>query len=569
MKKVILTQKQIKEIISIYQQGEIGMRSIGEKFNVSREVIKRILTENDIQLDKPGQKFKGGKSEADKRYREKVKDSGLSAERYQKWLQNNKERVKIKQDEWRKNNSEKLREYKREYQKRLIFSNPQYKLAQRFRTAIWQNIKDNGLTKYKKTFDLLPYTFDELKQHLENQFEPGMTWDNYGEWHIDHVIPQSHFNYTTTDSDEFKMCWSLNNLKPLWGKINLSKNDVLSHLTLPMVRELKNLQINNGIQYKTPLISKEYLSSVIEKNGKEYVEEYIDDVIDLIWKVSPNLPKIDTNENFNKLKEYVNNLNPLDSDGNIVNAKVNPYGNMFLKSRFNSYWESSYKGYKSPVNLWSDRNALKIVLKYRLGLNSSGEVFDISLYQMIKGISATRVSISFFKPLLAAYIYKTNLGDIENPTVFDPSAGFGGRLLGFKLVYPNGKYIACEPNIKTYVELLNLVDELKLTNVEIHNCKFEDFNIDFNYDFAFTSIPYFDLETYSNPVKYNNFEHWKNTFMNKILSLDNAIINLSQEVYDKCELNAPIKNYLINGKNHFKNTTNKELFICCPPHPKP
>lgn len=560
MKKVKLTEKQIQEIISIYLKGEMGMRSIGENFNISREVVKRVLTENNIQLDKPGQKFKGGKSETDKRFYSKNKEK--IKEYYKEWLKNtDKEKLKENTKKWREKNIEKIREKNRENQKKRINSDPQYKLAQRFRTAIWQNIKDNGLTKYKSTFDLLPYTFDELKQHLENQFEPGMTWDNYGEWHIDHVIPQSHFNYTTTDSDEFKMCWSLNNLKPLWGKINLSKNDVLSYLTLPMVRELKNLQINNEIKYKTPLISKDYLSCVIEKNGKEYVEEFIDDIIDLIWKVSPTLPKIDTNENFNKLKEYINNLDPLDSDGNIVNAKVNSYGNMFLKSRFNSYWESSYKNSKSPVNLWANRNALKTVLKYRLGLNNSGEVFDISLYQMIKGISATRSSISFFKPLLAAYIYKSNLGDINNPTVFDPSAGFGGRLLGFKSVYPNGKYIACEPNKKTYTELLNLVDELKLTNVELYNCKFEDFTINFDYDFAFTSIPYFDLETYSNPVDYNSFEDWENTFMNKILSLNKAIINLSQEVYDRCELNTPIKNYLINGKNHFKNMTNKELFI--------
>jgi hypothetical protein len=561
MRKISLTPKQIEEIISIYRKGEMGMRSIGEKFNISREIVKRVLIENDIQLDKPGQKFKGGKSEADKRYREKIKKSGLSSERYRKWLQNNKERVKEKQDEWRKNNVEKLREYKRKHQKKMIFTNPQYKLAQRFRTALWQNIKDNGLTKYKKTFDLLPYTFDELKIHLENQFEPGMTWDNYGEWHVDHVIPQSHFNYTTTDSDEFKMCWSLHNLKPLWGKINLSKNDGLSHLTLPMIRELIKLQINNRVKYKTPLISKDYLLSVIKNNGKEYIEEYTQDVIDLIWKISPELPKIDTDENFEKLKLYVNNLNPLDSDGNIINSRVNSYGNMYLKSRFNSYWESSYKNSKSPIKLWTNRDAFKTVLKYRLGLNNSGEVFDISLYQMIKGISATRTSISFFKPLLASYIYKTNLGDCDNPVVFDPSAGFGGRLLGFKAVYPNGRYIACEPNKQTYTELLNLVDELKLTNVELYNCKFEDFSINFDYDLAFTSIPYFDLETYSNPIKYGSFDDWKNEFMGKILSLDKAIINLSQEVYDRCELNVPIKNYLINGKNHFKSTINRELFI--------
>lgn len=98
-------------------------------------------------------------------------------------------------------------------------------------------------------------------------------------------------------------------------------------------------------------------------------------------------------------------------------------------------------------------------------------------------------------------------------------------------------------------------------NVELHNCKFEDFPVNFDYDFAFTSIPYFDLETYSNPVEYNSFDDWKNTFMSKILSLNNALINLSEEIYNRCELNIPIKNYLINNKNHFTKTNNRELFI--------
>lgn len=561
MKKVILTQEQIDEIISIYQEGEIGMRIIGEKFNVSREVIKRILTENNIQLTKPGQKFKGGKSEADKRYQKKIKNNGVSSHRYKKWVQNNKEKVKAKQNEWRKNNADKLRDYKRKYQNKLISNNPQYKLAQRFRTAIWQNIKDNGLTKYKKTFDLLPYTFDELKNHIEKLFEEGMTWENYGVWHIDHAIPQSKFNYDNINSEEFKLCWSLDNLKPTWGKVNLTKNNELSYLTLPMIKELNKLNINVKVNYKTVLISKEYLTVVLEKMGKEYVEEYLDDVINLILKISPTLPKIDSEESLDKLKSYILNLSPLNEDGNIVNNRVNSYGNMLLKSRFNSYWESSYRGSKSPVNLWGDRNSLKTVLKYRLGLNNSGEVFDISLYQMIKGISATRISVSFFKPLLAAYIYKKYLGEKETPTVFDPCCGFGGRLLGFKSAYPNGTYIGCEPNIDTYNELMKITQEFSFTNVILYNCKFEDLVIDFNYDFAFTSIPYFNLEEYSNVAEYRDFEHWNNTFIKGVLSLKNALINLSEDVYTKCDLKNEVECYLINNKNHFKNKINREPII--------
>jgi hypothetical protein len=59
----------------------------------------------------------------------------------------------------------------------------------------------------------------ELKNHIENQFEEGMRWDNWGEWHIDHKCPVSKFN-----KDE-KQCIvnALDNLQPLWELENLTK----------------------------------------------------------------------------------------------------------------------------------------------------------------------------------------------------------------------------------------------------------------------------------------------------------------------------------------------------------
>ena len=59
--------------------------------------------------------------------------------------------------------------------------------------------------------------------HLESLFTDGMTWDNYGEWHVDHKKPMALFNFETVDDQEFKECWKLDNLQPLWGPDNLSK----------------------------------------------------------------------------------------------------------------------------------------------------------------------------------------------------------------------------------------------------------------------------------------------------------------------------------------------------------
>jgi hypothetical protein len=81
----------------------------------------------------------------------------------------------------------------------------------------------NGFTKSKPTFDLLGYTVNELKLHLESKFLEGMTWENYGEWHIDHIVPQSKLKYESPDHPNFKICWSLNNLQPLWAVDNIKK----------------------------------------------------------------------------------------------------------------------------------------------------------------------------------------------------------------------------------------------------------------------------------------------------------------------------------------------------------
>ena len=74
---------------------------------------------------------------------------------------------------------------------------------------------------------LVGYTLTELMEHLESKFQPGMTWDNYGEWHIDHIIPISYFDYSSYDDETFKICWDLNNLQPLWAKDNLIKSNKL------------------------------------------------------------------------------------------------------------------------------------------------------------------------------------------------------------------------------------------------------------------------------------------------------------------------------------------------------
>lgn len=73
--------------------------------------------------------------------------------------------------------------------------------------------------KGKRTEDILGETFDNVRRHLEKQFEDGMNWNNFGEWHIDHIVPLS----SGRNQEELIKLNHYTNLQPLWAKDNLSK----------------------------------------------------------------------------------------------------------------------------------------------------------------------------------------------------------------------------------------------------------------------------------------------------------------------------------------------------------
>ena len=112
--------------------------------------------------------------------------------------------------------------WRRQDKKRL--SDPKMRLhlniSRRIRWSL-RKVGKRGLSWEK----LVGYSTEKLKNHLEKHFLPGMTWENYGQWHIDHRIPVSAFNFIAPDDIDFKKCWELKNLRPLWAKDNLIKNN--------------------------------------------------------------------------------------------------------------------------------------------------------------------------------------------------------------------------------------------------------------------------------------------------------------------------------------------------------
>ncbi len=70
---------------------------------------------------------------------------------------------------------------------------------------------------------LVGFSVEDLMAHLEKQFREEMGWRNYGRWHVDHIRPVSSYEFTHPDDPDFKACWALSNLQPLWAEENWSK----------------------------------------------------------------------------------------------------------------------------------------------------------------------------------------------------------------------------------------------------------------------------------------------------------------------------------------------------------
>jgi hypothetical protein len=223
MKKITLNDTELKNILKMYNEELVGSFTISLRTGISRPTIIKILKENGVNIGPSGRRFIGGKKVANKKYRLKNKEK---IDEYTKsWNEKNKEHRKKYLDEYRKFNLEKIRKVKRNYEKTRKSNDPLYKLIANFRTAIYQVLKENNLNKNGHYFEILKYTPEQLIEHLESLFTDGMSWENYGEWHVDHILPITHFNITEPGDEEFMKCWCLENLQPMWGEENIKKSN--------------------------------------------------------------------------------------------------------------------------------------------------------------------------------------------------------------------------------------------------------------------------------------------------------------------------------------------------------
>lgn len=130
---------------------------------------------------------------------------------------------KAYQDKYHPEYFQKNKSKRAEYAKNRRATDPVYKLKCNIRKLIGNSLFKKGFKKNTKTNIILGCSYEQFIIHLENQFTDGMQWDNYGEWHIDHIIPLAT---ALTESDIITLNY-YTNLQPLWATDNLAKSDKL------------------------------------------------------------------------------------------------------------------------------------------------------------------------------------------------------------------------------------------------------------------------------------------------------------------------------------------------------
>jgi len=197
------------------------------------------------------------------------------------YRRNQKDKINKRSRLWYKNNKNKV-------MKRMnnrFHSDINYKLILNCRRYVNQKIRQNIVVAKKqyKTLELLGCTIEELKKHLEDRFENGMSWENYGAngWHIDHVIPCSLFDFS--DSEQQQKCFHYKNLSPMWAKENISKGNKIQN---------KNIQFEKSAEGSSVLINGHKITKyMIEKMNPLEKEDLIKCIFD--FYKNNNTPECD------------------------------------------------------------------------------------------------------------------------------------------------------------------------------------------------------------------------------------------------------------------------------------
>ena len=148
-----------------------------------------------------------------------AKNADAVKERVRKYAKENREKLSARNRKYVSRNLNKVRKYKREWYREKRASDPTFRFICGIRHITKEAFKRRGYRKSSRAFEVLGAPHDIVMAHIESLFRDGMSWDNYGKWHIDHIVPLAT---AVTKQDVIKLS-HYTNLQPLWAIENLRK----------------------------------------------------------------------------------------------------------------------------------------------------------------------------------------------------------------------------------------------------------------------------------------------------------------------------------------------------------
>lgn len=184
-----------------------------------KEYYQKYYENNKDEIDEQHRKYKEENVGYDKNYYEEHRDEIKikSKDRYME----NRDEILEKSKIYNKINRYKKNEYMKIYLKQRKKEDPLFNLISSIRSLIHSSIKNKGYSKESKTQEILGCSYVKLKEHLESKFLEGMSWENKGEWHIDHIKPTS---LAKTKEEVYELNHYMN-LQPLWAIDNIRKGN--------------------------------------------------------------------------------------------------------------------------------------------------------------------------------------------------------------------------------------------------------------------------------------------------------------------------------------------------------
>ena len=333
--------------------------------------------------------------------------------------------------------------------------NPKLRIRSFMRSRINETLRSQGSSKAgASSFLYLPYKKNDLFAHLESMFDPWMNFNNYGsgtepntKWHIDHVIPQAYFPYASMDSQLFRWCWDLKNLRPLCSVQNTGDGD--REDLFGSVRDIRII-----------------LDELRDIGSFQNLRESASGVYDSLSKI-----------------RKVQSVCPM-----------NMYGLNYLDSIFTHRFSASTHGFSSLVEALKNDDRILDSIRY---LITKGMIINkANLYSVMRYSNRTP---GHFFPAAAASVIKKYANNMSH--VHDPFLGWGGRALAaissgvarFTGTDLQPDTISGCQVMASDFKLLSKTDcSFFLSDALSHLTHTKD-----RYDLIFTSPPFLDTENYN------------------------------------------------------------------------